>query len=253
MKFITCVLILGLGATKLTGLDCSGSRKGCSPCYGGRKSPELNREYYLPPSQITWRDVSEEELKENDRKASISHMTQSFSYSGRGIERLEGETRTQICDGGRPYSEFPSDRWARRRSSSATTTMSDSGSDSSDATDLDRPTTLCDRLRLSLAGICTSSRWVWVPAQTGYNPLKRQNSFVDDEQPGLRHRTEVVDTRKKRVLTMPLSDVMKPPAPKAPSASLYPYKSASAPRQMVSVTGGKTTAPSRRVGEKQRP
>lgn len=236
MKYLLIsMLVMG----NIRGLDCSASRKGCSPCYGGRKSPELNREYYLPPSQITWRQVSEEELKENDRKASVSHMTQSFQYSGRGIERLEGEPRTQICDGGRPYHrvgeesprEFPSQK--RRRSSSATTTMSESSDSSDGSQNLDRPTTLCDRLRLSLAGICTSSRWVWTPAQTGYNPLTRQNSFVDDQEPGLQHRTQVVDTRR-RIVSLPFSTT---PKPSAPPASLYPYTSAAGARQMISIPG----------------
>jgi hypothetical protein len=195
-------LISLLVVVNLSGLDCSGSRKGCSPCYGGRKSPELNRDYYLPPSRITWRQLSqeEEELKENDLKA-------RGSFEVRGIERLEGERepypyrRVMVGDGGAPYRpvgyiyrELPK----RRRSSSATTTLSDSGSDSSDGQDMDRPQTICDRLRNSIAGICTQSqsKWVWtIPT----SPLKRQGSFVDSEQPGLMQRTTVVDTRRRTV------------------------------------------------------
>lgn len=246
----------------------SDKNRSCIPCYGNRKrpaSPQLNRDYYLPPSQITWRAVSEEELKENDRK-----MTSSFQY--RGTARLEGETyphhRVQVGDGGGVYQrvgeESPQGYPSRRRSSSATTTLSDDSDSSDNTQDLDRPTTLCDRLRLSLAGICTQSKWVWtVPATT----LQRQNSFVDSDQPGLQHRTSVVDIRKRVVPSLPFSSSCSSSSSSSSSSlscsssssttihtfaqplartrtnkiprttSLYPYKSSESSTSMISIPG----------------
>ncbi len=228
---LNCLVVGLLLAGSIYGLDCSGSRA-CNPC-GGRKSPELNRDYYIPPHKITWRHVSEEELKENDRK-----MTQSFVYTGKGTQRVEEypHSRVQVGDGGRPYArigeESPTVLPGRRRSSSATTTLSDSGSDSSDTQDLDRPTTLCDRLRLSLAGICTQSKWVWTyPTRE----LSRQTSFVDSEQPGLSQRIEVIDMRKRSVV--PVMQPLEKKSKTATPGSLYPYTTATGGQKMVTIAG----------------
>ncbi len=194
-------------------------RSCCNPCSSHRRSsfetrpvsPEYNRDYYTPPDQITWRSTTDQEQKELKSLRDEAILT-------------KGKMHKPVCigDGGMPYTSLRYHQ--RRRSSSATTTLSDSGSDSSDGMDVDRPdlrslpglrsaerevgggvgrpNTLCDRLRLSLAGVSTQSKWVWTfPRQE----LQRQLSFEDDEQPGLRHRTQVVDTRKKTYVLQPHS------------------------------------------------
>jgi hypothetical protein len=196
-------------------------------------SPDLNREYYVAPDKVTWRKLTEEELKENNRK-----VTKTFYL--KGTERLEGPkicTRGDIerMDGGGLYiKEGEESPTIGYRQASFSTSMSPSAcsrsistsssdTDSSDGQDIDRPTlTMCDRLRLSLAGICRGSRWTWTTASTGHIPLalpgvasakrgpspvqrqfpptqtlRRTGSFVDDEQPGLSQRSTVVDTRKR--------------------------------------------------------
>lgn len=227
--------------------------RSCTSCYGARNpappamrpvspvSPELNRDYYIPPSRITWRKVSEEELKDEEGK-----ISQSFIIRGKTKRECYIGVGVGVGDGGLSYSRVGEDSPplpVRRRSSSATTTMSD-GSDGQDLDHHTPPTTLCDRLRMSLSGVCTQSRWVWtypLDEAHGLQPVRRSlgeggraSSFVDDEQPGLQHRTQIVDTRK-RIIAATRAPLVAPDPKKQRTGSLYPYKSSASGEKMVSI------------------
>lgn len=232
MKYLV-ITLLAVGNIK--GSDCCGSRTK-SP------SPELNREYYLPPHKTIRRDLREEDLKENDLRATIQRPGigdggMPYTHSSGQFYRPAGRSSSEAW-------EFPSSQ--RRRSSSATlvrrpvrrslgeggsstseggTNISDSSDHSSDTQNLDivspvtRPETLCDRLRNSMAGICTQSKWVWTIPTTP--AIERQYSFVAEL--GFKNKTQMIDTRRKSHPTCPT----KLERSRIEKRSLYAFKNSS--------------------------